>query len=138
MATASPARAFMRAAFRATPATFKNTATCQGDRTASVLGQNFRYQYSRRGYADSAGKKGGFSTLYWLLGLGAVGGGGYYYHLNNSKGTTVQPSGPFKRQFEHYEQVYNAVAKAIEEHDQYDDGSYGPILLRLAWHASGT
>jgi catalase (peroxidase I) len=20
----------------------------------------------------------------------------------------------------------------------YDDGSYGPILLRLAWHASGT
>lgn len=20
----------------------------------------------------------------------------------------------------------------------YDDGSYGPVLLRLAWHASGT
>jgi cytochrome c peroxidase len=26
----------------------------------------------------------------------------------------------------------------LEEKDDYDDGSYGPVLLRLAWHASGT
>lgn len=24
------------------------------------------------------------------------------------------------------------------EKDDYDDGSYGPVLVRLAWHASGT
>ena len=24
------------------------------------------------------------------------------------------------------------------EKDDYDDGSYGPVFVRLAWHASGT
>lgn len=24
------------------------------------------------------------------------------------------------------------------DNDDYDDGSYGPVLVRLAWHASGT
>ncbi|CAG8749800.1 15460_t:CDS:2, partial [Acaulospora morrowiae] len=32
---------------------------------------------------------------------------------------------------------YNQIADILEDND-YDDGSYGPILLRLAWHASGT
>ena len=35
-----------------------------------------------------------------------------------------------------YQSVYNAIAKKLES--DYDDGSYGPILVRLAWHASGT
>jgi hypothetical protein len=33
------------------------------------------------------------------------------------------------------------VRKAIEDildAEGYDDGSYGPVLVRLAWHASGT
>jgi cytochrome c peroxidase len=37
---------------------------------------------------------------------------------------------------------YNAVRKDIEalleSNPNYDDGSYGPLLVRLAWHASGT
>jgi len=36
---------------------------------------------------------------------------------------------------------YDAVRKDIEnilESPEYDDGSYGPVLVRLAWHASGT
>ena len=37
-----------------------------------------------------------------------------------------------------YQQVYNAIAKRLEEKDDYDDGSYGPVLVRLAWHCSGT
>ncbi|KAJ9071724.1 heme peroxidase [Entomophthora muscae] len=36
-----------------------------------------------------------------------------------------------------YQRVYNEIAKLLEDED-YDDGSYGPILVRLAWHASGT
>lgn len=34
--------------------------------------------------------------------------------------------------------MYDAIAQILEENPQYDDGSYGPVLLRLAWHASGT
>ncbi len=36
---------------------------------------------------------------------------------------------------------YNAVREAIADildNDDYDDGSIGPVLVRLAWHASGT
>lgn len=33
--------------------------------------------------------------------------------------------------------VYNAIAQILDE-DSYDDGSYGPVFVRLAWHASGT
>ena len=37
---------------------------------------------------------------------------------------------------------YNAVAQSIADvlecNPEYDDGSYGPLFVRLAWHASGT
>lgn len=44
----------------------------------------------------------------------------------------------FVPRFPDYQKVYDVIAKRLEEHDEYDDGSYGPVLLRLAWHASGT
>ncbi|KAK5143086.1 heme peroxidase [Oleoguttula sp. CCFEE 6159] len=47
-------------------------------------------------------------------------------------------SGPFVPTKDDYQQVYNHIAKLLEEHDEYDDGSYGPVLVRLGWHASGT
>ncbi|KAJ1724503.1 heme peroxidase, partial [Coemansia biformis] len=36
-----------------------------------------------------------------------------------------------------FQSVYKDIAALLED-DSYDDGSYGPVLLRLAWHASGT
>jgi len=36
-----------------------------------------------------------------------------------------------------YEAVRKAIAAKLDNND-YDDGSYGPVLIRLAWHASGT
>eukprot|EP00842_Homolaphlyctis_polyrhiza_P006226 jgi/Hompol1/6604/HPOL_000601-RA len=36
-----------------------------------------------------------------------------------------------------YQEVYNAIATAMDNSD-YEDGSYGPVLVRLAWHAAGT
>ncbi|KAI8047522.1 heme peroxidase [Gilbertella persicaria] len=37
-----------------------------------------------------------------------------------------------------YQQVYNDIADLLDSNPDYDDGSYGPVLLRLAWHSSGT
>lgn len=43
-----------------------------------------------------------------------------------------------KHSLKDYQQVYNAIAQALEKDPEYDDGSFGPVVLRLAWHASGT
>lgn len=36
-----------------------------------------------------------------------------------------------------YAQVRKDIAAILDQPD-YDDGSAGPVLVRLAWHASGT
>ncbi|KAK9453317.1 heme peroxidase [Dipodascopsis uninucleata] len=79
---------------------------------------------------------GGNGILYGALAL-ALAGGGYYYYT-----TTVAPSAgtaakPFVPTYEDYKKVYNTIADKLEAGD-YDDGSYGPVLVRLAWHSSGT
>ncbi|WFC93949.1 cytochrome-c peroxidase [Malassezia brasiliensis] len=38
---------------------------------------------------------------------------------------------------EDYQKVYNRIAESLEDND-FDDGSYGPVVLRLSWHSSGT
>ncbi|KAJ9642344.1 heme peroxidase [Coniosporium apollinis] len=148
MATA--ARTFTRA-LRSTPtATFRTTATRNAARFAAPR-QAFRQQ-SRRGYADGAAPKSSSNAPFWAAGLGAgVLGGGYYLYFQNSSisESIKQPSkednkqesktpAVFKPIKEDYQKVYDAIAKRLEEHDDYDDGSYGPVLLRLGWHASGT
>ena len=37
-----------------------------------------------------------------------------------------------------YGAVRQAIADIMEKDEDYDDGHYGPILVRLAWHASGS
>lgn len=46
--------------------------------------------------------------------------------------TCVQESKP------DYGAVRKAIADVLEKDENYDDGHYGPILVRLAWHASGS
>lgn len=72
----------------------------------------------------------------WIAGLGAaaIGGGGYWY--TQQQGTAVPKI--FTPTQKDYQAIYNEIAKRLEEKDDYDDGSYGPVLVRLAWHASGT
>ena len=69
--------------------------------------------------------------------LGAAGYAAYTYKPE-LLGLESKPKAPFVPRFENYQEAYNHIARLLEEHDDYDDGSYGPVLLRLAWHASGT
>ncbi|OBT51368.1 hypothetical protein VE04_08891 [Pseudogymnoascus sp. 24MN13] len=123
-------RTFARAALRSTPA---RTA-------ASALARQAFRQQSRRGYSSegsAAPTASGGSALYWLGGLLGAAGAGYYVY-GQQNGFSAAAKGPFQPTFEDYQKVYNEIAARLEEKDDYDDGSYGPVLLRLAWHASGT
>ena len=37
-----------------------------------------------------------------------------------------------------WEDVRKDIAELLESNSEYDDGSYGPLLVRLAWHQCGT
>jgi len=62
------------------------------------------------------------------IGIGVVGllGAGYL-------GYSTLFGGGYKRE----EELRAAIRNILENYD-YDDGSIGPVLVRLAWHASGT
>lgn len=122
---ASTSRQFARAATRIAA---RNTFVAAGPRAA------FRQQ-GRRFYSSEPPKSSGSSSI-WIAGAAAAAGGaGYYFYTQGSKPTTPQV---FKPTPEDYQKVYNEIASRLDEKDDYDDGSYGPVLLRLAWHCSGT
>ncbi|KAG5639032.1 hypothetical protein H0H81_007645 [Sphagnurus paluster] len=82
-----------------------------------------------------------------LIGLGAVAGiGGLSFYYYSSTRDAELKSGlqaaKVKANFvptkEDYQKVYNKIAELLDEAGEYDDGSYGPLILRLAWHSSGT
>jgi len=97
-------------------------------------------QFSR-GYATGEQKKGG-STGVWLVGLAALGAAGGYYYFNTTQDVKAKPAAvkeekSLDKKPINYEEVYNAIADILEDND-YDDGSLGPVFVRLAWHSSGT
>ncbi|CZT24628.1 probable Cytochrome c peroxidase, mitochondrial [Ramularia collo-cygni] len=127
---ASASKTLSRALRSASAAqTFKTTAS----RRVAIQ----RLQRSaHRGYSSEAPKpsNGGSNTYIWGgLAAGIAIGTGAYFALGDS-----QPPKPFSPQASDYQAVYDAVAKKIIDESDYDDGSYGPVLLRLGWHASGT
>ena len=72
------------------------------------------------------------------MGALALGGAGFYFYTGGNGSGAGETKGLFSPKFEDYQKVYNEIASRLEEKDDYDDGSYGPVLVRLAWHASGT
>jgi cytochrome c peroxidase len=93
-------------------------------------------QGGRRFYSSEAPSKTSSSVGIWAAAGGAlVAGGAYWFYQNGSSSATPKV---FTPKFEDYQAVYNEIASRLEENDSWDDGSYGPVLLRLAWHASGT
>jgi cytochrome c peroxidase len=109
--------------------------------------QVFRQQ-TRRTYASPADNgpdkfEGNPNGMLYGAGALLLGAAGYGVYLQKPEwfGQGVKAAKiatPFAPKYEDYQKVYDAVAKRLEEEDGYDDGSYGPVLLRLAWHASGT
>ncbi|KAJ2919955.1 hypothetical protein MD484_g477, partial [Candolleomyces efflorescens] len=88
--------------------------------------------------------KSSSSTLW--LGLGAAGAAGAAWYFFTESGENAVKSGVqqakvaanFVPTKEDYEKVYRKIADLVADAGDYDDGSYGPVLLRLAWHSSGT
>lgn len=142
---AATARTLTRLTARTAPihANLRRTAT--HDARLCLQRQTFQSS-SRRGYA-SANEEAKSSRTAYYAGFGALlaaaGVAGYYYTSNGSvpqmkKGSSGETRGLFTPKKEDYQEVYNAIAKLLEEKDDYDDGSYGPVIVRLAWHCSGT
>ncbi|GFH25490.1 dolichyl-diphosphooligosaccharide--protein glycosyltransferase 48 kDa subunit [Haematococcus lacustris] len=75
-----------------------------------------------------------------LLFGGILTGGVFSYSLFTSKlqqqGALITTPAPVSTEGD-YGAVRSAVANILDK-DDYDDGSFGPVLVRLAWHASGT
>ena len=118
---ASFSRQFARTAARNTFAT-------------AIPRQAFRSS-GRRFYSSEAPKQSSSSGLLYVGGAAAAGGLGYWFYANNKAGAATKLANPTKAD---YQAVYDEIAARLEEKDDYDDGSFGPVLLRLAWHASGT
>jgi cytochrome c peroxidase len=139
---ASASRTVSRALRTAAP-TFRTTTT-RSARFVAPSQSAFRKQW-QRGYATSNEEEGpdkyeGNPTGL-IVGAGALLATAGIYGLYTQKPEWFGQEAKstfFVPRFEDYQKVYDHIAKRLEEHDNYDDGSYGPVLLRLAWHASGT
>ena len=143
---ASTARTLTRLTACAKPAARSNPAY-------NVIPRQTLQSSSRRGYANGPTGQASSKTLAYI-GFGtvlAVTTGGFLYLRQNAislasapstkqssaAGDTKAPASLVPKK-EDYQQVYNEIAKRLEEKDDYDDGSYGPVIVRLAWHCSGT
>lgn len=120
--------------------TIKSTTPCK---PLSLPRHTFQSS-SRRGYASGPASNSSRTGLYVTALLAAALGGGGYFYFNNGgvmtlkEGSSGESRGVFTPNKEDYQKVYNAIAQLLEEKDDYDDGSYGPVIVRLAWHCSGT
>ncbi|KAH7907718.1 heme peroxidase [Hygrophoropsis aurantiaca] len=113
-----------------------------------------RNRPSVRGFSTTPppSPKSSKTGLYAGLGAAALGGAAYAYYVYASQSDHAREAGSAVRGAAQaakaavnytptkadYQKVYNRIAEIMDDAGEYDDGSYGPVLLRLAWHASGT
>ena len=142
MATAT--RTFTKAApGTAISSIFRVATQSSRQNAAKDFFRSTRRQYSSRPLPRKS-KVGVYAGI--TAGAALFGGTIFYLQQRQDKvpeihlkqGSAGQSIGIFKPIQHDYQKVYNAIANRLEENDEYDDGSYAPVLLRLAWHCSGT
>ncbi|KAG4301394.1 hypothetical protein PCK1_002320 [Pneumocystis canis] len=96
------------------------------------FGYGRKFYSTERSPSSKKGLYGGFILGATLLGCG------YYYYKNGAESFKLLISG--KTIQKDYHKVYREIAELMnsDEIEDYDDGSLGPILVRLGWHSSGT
>ncbi|KAI8326368.1 heme peroxidase [Martensiomyces pterosporus] len=121
-------RTFARAGVRASRA---NTAAGPAS-TGLVFARSYS---SRQHHQMPRTNKAGVSPgVIGALAAGALAGWYFYSNEKNAASASAHPASWKKVNFNN---VYKDIADLLEDED-YDDGSYGPVFVRLAWHASGT
>ncbi|KAJ2703351.1 heme peroxidase [Coemansia sp. IMI 203386] len=97
--------------------------------------QNNRYsrQNDQQYQAPRTSKAGPSPGILGVIAVGAL--AGWYFYNGENPADASASSGSWKKV--NYNNVYKDIADLLED-ENYDDGSYGPVFVRLAWHASGT
>jgi len=86
-------------------------------------------------FCSPAPAKSSGGYLKWVLALGVAGGTYWYFTQTTSSQSPAQS--PKTSEPDQFEAIRKDIT-AVLDNPKYDDGSYGPVLVRLAWHASGT
>lgn len=122
----------LTAALRSAPRqqAFRSTATW---RSAQLFQQT-----ARRGYSSEAPKTAHSNWIWGAVAGGLALGAGGYYAFREKNFSAAKTQTIFTPTKDDYQKVYDAIAKKLIDEDDYEDGSYGPVVLRLGWHASGT
>ena len=115
---------------------FARVATRTSTRSAFAVAPRHAFRQQGRRFYSSEPTQKSSSAWIWVAGLAAVGGAGYWY--TTSGAPSAASAKVFTPSQQDYQKVSDEIAARLEEKDDYDDGSFGPVLLRLAWHASGT
>ncbi|CEQ42016.1 SPOSA6832_03787 [Sporobolomyces salmonicolor] len=124
---------FTASLLRATPRLTARSAR------APLAHSSARHALRCRTFATSSNQSSSSSNnklLYGLVGAGLLGGGAYWFTRPDPDDARTVKDAASPKEVD-YQKVYNAVAELLED-ENYDDGSYGPVLVRLAWHCSGT
>ncbi|OWZ61950.1 cytochrome c peroxidase, mitochondrial [Cryptococcus neoformans] len=140
--------------FRA-PNLIRSTVGRRAGQTLNLRSQVIRRRFATEGGPEitkpSAPRSSNTGYIFAGLGVAAVGAAYYFYgtgrteHDSTNKAdtvvreavATVEAKTGLRRGKDEYQKVYNRIAETLDK-EGYDDGSLAPVLLRLAWHASGT
>ena len=149
-ATATATRTLARALPRTASSAATSSVRLASRPSQANAARQFFQRSSRRHYSSGpAPTKSNTGVIVGATAAAALLAGGAFYYSSTSKdgavpevhltkGSGGQSAGVFKPTAADYQKVYDAIAKSLWEHDEYEDGSYGPVIFRLAWHSSGT